>query len=159
MRFDKSTVLILLLSACSGGNGGSSLAGIQWLEGIKTEKLDGYLADFEEDFATKVNFEVVIVDRFSDGQASSSRAGTCYRSGSFRRVEILQSAADHGYLRYALYHELGHCQLNLAHYEKTSDIMNAVANFDVIADFDFYIGQMAENYHSHVYKKGAVSGG
>lgn len=141
---------LLLLSACGGGGAGTS---ITWVKGYTTDELNSYIKEFEAKFNQKVKFEVLIVKKFSNYNSNNNATGECIESDGVKRVEILDSVLGQDVLlRYVTFHELGHCQLNLKHYDVTDDIMNTHINFSVGANLDWYFNKMLTRYKEHVYK-------
>ncbi len=136
-------ILLLILSACAPN----------YTKGYTTEALNKLVISFENDFHVPVYFDVVFVKNFTNSNLSD-KAAVCYRYGlfhEFRKVEILETKQNINVLQPIVYHELGHCALNLAHYPILWDIMNPILSFQVENEFDIYKVQMINNYLNHVY--------
>lgn len=98
------------------------------------------VTEFETTFNVRVEYEVVWVDSIPQENV----IGTCYRSGSYRKVSLLRSYQHSIYFNQLLYHELGHCSLILDHYNETIDIMNSHVSDEVALSWDFYVEQMID---------------
>lgn len=120
---------------------------IKWQPGYTTEELDSAIQSFETNFEVDVNFDVLLVKEFSIPQAPGTD-GICYNSGWPRRVEILENQPG---LELVVYHELGHCALNIGHYEGPMDIMNSKPSLAITWDFEHYVQQMLSNYKNNLY--------
>lgn len=120
--------------------------------GYSTPELRTQISNFEIDFHTQVKFDVLFVNELSQG-ALSGASGYCFKSEDFRRVEIrsIFDNPDSLYFNSVLYHELGHCALNLSHYESTIDIMNALIVITT-KTFKQYQLIMIDNYFNGVYE-------
>ena len=111
------------------------------------EGLMELVTSFEEDFGVHIGFEVRWVDTIHSGFI-----GVCNVQGSYRQVLMLRSYKNSIYLNQMLYHELGHCALNLQHDDSERDIMNSSVTPDVNYYWDFYVQQMIDKYLDSKYK-------
>lgn len=135
-------VLFVLFAACSKNQ--------EFSPGYTTEALTSDVVEFEDTFDVDVHFEVAFVETLTQPQAGA--VSKCYKSGLFRRVEILESI-DPMRLKLAVFHELGHCQLNLAHFDTVKDIMNSNVRPGVAGNgMHIYIPKMLANFEEGNYQ-------
>lgn len=118
-------------------------------QGYTTPQLLATVKHFESDFKTTIRFEVVFTRPLSSMSTPGS-SGFCYKSGSFRRVEIDSQYSNSIFQDSIVYHELGHCALDLNHYEINQDIMNAVILITT-STFEKYRITMIDNYFNGIY--------
>ena len=142
----KYLLILVLLVGCSTKK--QSFA-----PGRSSPLLEQYIQEFEDDFNIDVNFEVVFVPYFSANLNNPNIIGMCLSNGPFKRVEIIETKEFSRSLAAIVWHEIGHCALDISHYEKTYDIMNSKLTDSIIYYFDSYRQQMIENYENGVYSK------
>lgn len=135
-------LLLLLFIACSKG---SSLS---YSPAIHNPDIDSYVLNFENTFNIEINFEVTLVKTLSANNQEA--AAYCYKENGFKRVEILDSTPKYARKSY-VFHELGHCALNLNHYDSDFDIMNSHPGYDVLHNPDKYIPKMLYNFDNNIY--------
>lgn len=135
----KYLILFIMLFSCSQPN---------HKLGHTTPRLLELIADFESDFDLKVDFPVLFVESFSESKPAGV-AGFCRVTFNYRFVEMLSIYEKAPYLNALVYHELGHCALNLKHYEAETDIMNAIFP---TTNFPFYRQKMIDNFYNYVYE-------
>lgn len=84
-------------------------------QNFQAPELLPFILEFEKDFGVTVDFPVII------GEIEPKFAGICYKwSSGARKVTIGRDTYDRHKLNYyavqqLVYHELGHCALNLEH--------------------------------------------
>ncbi len=136
--------LLCLLLFCSCGR----------QNGYSTAYLRQLIGNFEADFDQSVGYSILFVKQFSKPPANPNQVGVCVVSDNIfipRYIEILSKIDGAPMLPVIVYHEMGHCSLNLKHYDKEIDIMNTYIRNEVILNFQFYKDKMISNYNNNVY--------
>lgn len=138
-------LILFLLVSC-----GTNKNTMQLSQGYTTQELIDNVEEFEDAFNIDVNFEVVYVDQLSNSNPNSAQCLS--DGGSFRRVEIKSTITKPSELSLRIYHELGHCALNISHYDDVVDIMNTYPLINPKQMDTIYIPQMIANYEGEVYE-------
>lgn len=119
-------------------------------QGYTTPRLQALIANFEQDFDLKVGYSVKFVKAFTN-PPPPNQIGVCATHISFRYVELLSTYETSFLLPPLVYHELGHCSLNLAHYDEVKDIMNTVLWPELGTNFEEYRQEMIFNWNNFIY--------
>ena len=135
-------LILLLIIGCG------KIPSIQ--KGYTTQRLQDIIGEFEQDFDLNVNYSVKFVKIFTNIPVKN-QIGVCARNEYFNYVEILYTYENNQLLDPIVYHELGHCSLNLGHYNSVKDIMNSSLTPQLGTNFIFYRDQMLINYFTFIY--------
>ena len=119
-------------------------------KGYTTPQLQAIITEFEQDFDLNVDYPVVFVKTFSS-PGVPNQIGVCIRNSFIRTVEILSTYEESNLLSPIVYHELGHCSLDLDHHESGLDIMNSGLSYSLGNNFEFYRNLMINNYFDNIY--------
>ena len=122
---------------------------------FSTPELQKLVKAFEQDFSVTVTYPIYFIENFSSTPTGPIQVGVCVHGGFplGRYVEISAAYKDSIYLPNIVYHELGHCSLDIRHYTAVTDIMNPNISDAVTQMFDFYKERMRVNYSLGRYTK------
>lgn len=137
--------LLMLLISCGQSKFGNNRANQRVID----EDLLPLVTQFEDDFGVHIWFEVIVVDSLPH----PNWIGECIINGTYRKVMVLRGYVDTLYIEQIVYHELGHCALNIGHKDDIYDIMNSEVSNKVSTNMDFYIDQMLNFYYDGTYAK------
>ena len=110
------------------------------------ERLEAYYDEFMQD-ADRLNIDMskfktidsmsIVEDFEDDPEVSEEAIGICILTPASRTIEIKASTMDDDILKAIVYHELGHCVLNLGHHDGDElNIMNSMTSWGIYEDWD-----------------------
>ncbi len=132
--FKKSIFLCLCLSSCYESD--LHFYGLNNKNDLVEDEIDRYIHQFEQDFNLKVDFPVF----FSDIMIEKEKPGTlayCINSEEAQYVVLSEYFKNYPkFLKTIIYHELGHCALNLNHSYDTFFMDELTYQLDFIKEID-----------------------
>ncbi len=120
--------------------------------GYTNKLLKKHIASFEKDFGVDVNYKVIFVKNFQYEPSPTAIASCTVYNNGYKVVQISAEYEKSKSLLQIVYHELGHCSLNIKHYEDAFDIMNPRLSHLVDSQFKLFKKQMIYNWKNKIYK-------